>query len=443
MLSQSEGQRIVEQALSLSHADDVQVTLESSASLHLRFARNLPSTSGSHTDHLLTVRSSFGQKSAATTTNQLDPAALRAAVERSEGLARLAPEDPERLSELGAQQFAAVPAYDETAVRDGARSMVTGSAVAIEQARERDLSAAGFSSNTERRTFIGNRRGLSGYHRATEVSFSETARSPSRGGSGWAASASNHLGDVDYSACSARAVDKAIRSAAPRALAPGKYVAILEPSCVASLMQMMVFSMNRRSADEGRSYFSEPGGGNKVGKRLFPEFVSLHSDPSAAHAPGSPWALDGLAQTPRAWITNGVLENLFCERFWAQKNGREPIAPASNILMSGGGGSLEQLIAGTKRGVLITSLWYIRFVDPRTLLLTGLTRDGVFWVEDGQIRHPVSNFRWNDSPIRVLANTDAMTASVRASPRESVATNLWVPALRVNDFELSSVSDAI
>src|SRR5688572_9799104 len=129
MLSQSDGQRVIEQALSLSRADDVQVTLESSVSQHLRFARNLPSTSGGHTDQLLTVRSTFGQKSASTTTNQLDPQALRAAVERSEGLARLAPEDPEKLPDLGPQQFPAVPAYDEKAVRDGARAMVTGSAV--------------------------------------------------------------------------------------------------------------------------------------------------------------------------------------------------------------------------------------------------------------------------------------------------------------------------
>jgi predicted Zn-dependent protease len=111
--------------------------------------------------------------------------------------------------------------------------------------------------------------------------------------------------------------------------------------------------------------------------------------------------------------------------------------------MEGGSGSLDDLIASTQRGVLITSLWYIRFVDPKTLLLTGLTRDGVFWIQNGKIAHPVSNFRWNDSPIRVLKNVEAMTASARTSPREGTATNIWVPALRVKEFELSSVSDAV
>jgi predicted Zn-dependent protease len=111
--------------------------------------------------------------------------------------------------------------------------------------------------------------------------------------------------------------------------------------------------------------------------------------------------------------------------------------------MTGGQGSLDDLIASTERGVLITSLWYIRFLDPRTLLFTGLTRDGVFWLENGKISHPVSNFRWNDSPIRVLQQVEAMSASVRASPRDGSASNLWVPALRVKEFELSSVSDAV
>ncbi len=275
------------------------------------------------------------------------------------------------------------------------------------------------------------------------MTFSETVRTQAAGGSGWASSVGNRLGQIDYARCSGAAIEKARRSVEPRPLAPGKYVTILEPACVASLMQLLVFRLNARSADEGRSFFSEPGGKTKLGQRLFPSTVSIHSDPSAESAPGSPYADGGLPQLPRRWIDQGVLQNLACERFWAQKSGREPLPPPSNLIMAGGSGSLDDLIASTARGVLITSLWYIRFVDPRTLLLTGLTRDGVFWIEDGKISHPVTNFRWNDSPIAVLENLDAMTESLRASPRESAATNICVPALRVKEFELSSVSDAV
>src|SRR5690606_9328921 len=155
-----------------------------------------------------------------------------------------------------------------------------------------------------------------------------------------------------------------------------------------------------------RSYFSEPGGATKLGKKLFPESVTLRSDPSAALAPGAPWGDEGLPQAPRTWLDRGRVSSLFCDRFWAQKREHEAVPPPSNLLMSGGHGSLDELIADTRRGVLVTSLFYIRFVDPRTLLLTGLTRDGVFWIEDGKLSHPVTNFRWNESPVRALENVD-------------------------------------
>ena len=443
MLNQEEGQKLIAQALQLSRADDVQVNLEGITSAHLRFARNSPSTSGNYSDHSLTIKSSFGKKSASATVNQLDAASVKEVVERSEQLARLAPDNAEHLPGLGPQQFASVSAYDPTLLERAGEEMAAGSGLCIERARELGLVAAGFSEASAYGSWIGNRRGLMGYHRTTQVGFSETARTSAGDGSGWACGVGNASRSIDYARCSAVAIDKAQRSAQPRPLAPGKYVTILEPACVASLMQLLLFSMSARSADEGRSYFSEPGGKNKLGQKLFPESVTITSDPGSSVAPGAPWGEGGLPQKPRTWIERGRLESLFYERFWAEKQGREAVPAPSNLLMAGGSGSLEDLIASTERGVLITSLWYIRFVDPKSLLLTGLTRDGVFWIENGKLAYPVTNFRWNDSPVRVLQNVEAMTASARASTRESTATNISVPALRVKEFELSSVSDAV
>jgi predicted Zn-dependent protease len=268
-------------------------------------------------------------------------------------------------------------------------------------------------------------------------------RTADGGGSGWAAGVGNSVREIDYARCGSVAIQKAQASVQPRPLAPGKYVTILEPSCVATLMQILTFSMNARSAEEGRSYFSEPGGKTKLDQQLFPESVTIRSDPNDPKAPGAPWGNENLPQTPRTWVDRGRLTSLYCERFWAHEHERPAVPPPTNVLMSGGQGSLEDLIADTPRGVLITSLFYVRFVDPRTLLLTGLTRDGVFWIENGRISHPVTNFRWNESPVRVLKNTEAMTASGRAGPRESLVSTLLVPALRVKEFELSSVSDAV
>lgn len=443
VLNEEEGRSIIEQALQLSRADDIQVNLEGLTGAHLRFARNSPSTSGNHSDLVLTVKSSFGKKSASATVNQLDAASIKEVVERSEQLARLAPDNPEHLPGLGPQEFVKVSAYDPTLLERAGEEMAAGSRVCIERARELGLVAAGFSEASAQSSWIGNRQGLMGYHRTTEVGFSETVRTSGGDGSGWACGVGNASKSIDYARCSAVAVDKAQRSVQARPLAPGKYVTILEPACVASLMQLLLFTMSARSADEGRSYFSEPGGKNKLGQKLFPESVTITSDPAASVAPGAPWGEGGLPQAPRAWIQRGRLEGLIYERFWAEKQGHEAVPPPSNLLMAGGSGSLEELIASTERGVLITSLWYIRFVDPKSLLLTGLTRDGVFWIENGKLAYPVTNFRWNDSPVRVLQNVDAMTASVRTSTRESTATNISVPALRVKEFELSSVSDAV
>lgn len=443
MLTEAEGRKIIEQVLAASRADDVTVTLEASNAAHLRYARNTPSTSGQQSDHVLSVQSTFGKKSASATVNQLDPSTLAQLVQRSEQLARLGPDDPERMPGLGPQAYPAVAAYDEGLLPRGAADMVRGTALCIEQARAAGLSAAGYSEATARASWVGSRRGLSGYHRTTEASFSQTVRTADAGGSGWSAGVGNAVSAIDYQRCSSVSIAKALASVQPRPLAPGKYVTILEPSCVASLVQMLMFSMNQRSAEEGRSFFSEPGGQSKLGRQLFPESITIRSDPGSSLAPGTPWGREELPQLPRTWVERGRLTSLYCERFWADKRQREPVPPPSNVLMSGGQGLLDELIADTKQGVLITSLFYIRFVDPRTLLLTGLTRDGVFWIEKGKLSHPVTNFRWNESPARVLGNVDAMTAAVRAAPRESMATTVSVPALRVKEFELSSVSDAV
>ncbi len=467
MLTEDEGRRVVQRVLSLSQAEDVEIRLRAEETSHLRFARNSPSTSGFFADQSLTVESSFGKRSASATVNQLDDATLLDVVRRSEALARLAPEDPEHMPGLGPQVYPAVTGYDASAAESPEEHMARGTALCISEARARGLVAAGFSTLELEARVIGNRRGLFGHTRSSRASFSITARTGVDGlapdalrsvidptkpplrdgaegatGSGWASSVAGSAAGLDYAGCAATAIDKAVRSREPRELPPGKYLTILEPSCVASLVASLIFDMDARSADEGRSFFSASEGKSRLGEQLFPEAIDIASDPSDGEVPGLPWGADGLPQAPRRWIERGRVATLGCDRFWAQKQGREPIAPPSNLLMQGGQGSLQDLIAGTARGVLITSFWYIRDVDPRTLLLTGLTRDGVFWIEDGKIAHPVRNFRWNDSPVRVLKNVEAMSRSARVLERNGDG-SVRVPALRVKDFELTSVSDAV
>lgn len=443
MLTRDDARSITDRILRLSAADEAEVSVSGGDTTHLRFARNTPSTSGTYSDPSITIRSTFGKKSGSATINQFDDDSLADGVKRSEALAKLAPEDPEFVPALGPQRYEKVSAFSEASAEAGAAPMALGAAVCIKDAVDRGLVAAGFTESRARFSALANSRGVFGYHRATGAYAAETVRTEDASGSGWASTAAGDIHDIDYAAVSSSAIDKALASKEPQALEPGTYVAILEPACVANLVGNMMYSMNARSADEGRNYFASPAGGNRIGEKLFGSDIDIVSDPTDARVPGSPWGGGGVPQRARKWIDAGVVSTLSYSRYWAQKNDVEPIPFPSNIIMSGGTGSVADLIASTERGLLVTSLWYIRSTDPQTLSYTGLTRDGVFLVENGAITAPVTNFRWNDSPISVLKNVEAMSAPVRMPPRPRRSNSMIVPALRVSEFNFSSVSEAV
>ena len=443
MLDAEASRDIIQRALSWSKADQARVHVADVSSAHLRFARNTPSTSGAATGPTVTITSSVGRRTGSVTVNQIDDQALRGAVRRSEEIARLAPEDPEHMPVLPPQEYVQVDAWHEATAREGSQRMAAGVARAIDAARAQDLVAAGFTRTDARSEALGTSAGLFAAHRSTGAAFSTTVRTPDGTGSGWAGRAARRIDRLDYPGAAATAVDKAVRSRAPRALAPGVYPAILEPACVAELLELMAWSMDTRRADEGRSFFAGRKGGTRLGEQLFPAEVDIRSDPADPRCAARPWSGEGLPQRPRAWIERGRVATLACDRYWAQEKKLEPVPRPPNLIMAGGKGSLADLIRGTRRAVLVTSLWYIRSVDPQTLLYTGLTRDGVFWVENGEIAYPVNNFRWNDSPIAVLKKIEAMSASEVRPGRGEDAPDTVVPALRVSGFNFSSVSDAV
>jgi predicted Zn-dependent protease len=443
MIDRERARAVTDAVLGLSKADEARVELTESEVTHLRFAKNAPSTSGTYTEPELTIWSTFGKRTGSVSVSQLDEASLAEAVRRSEELARLAPEDPEHVPVLGAQTYLDTPAFDADTAERGAEVLGDGVAQCISDARSAGLEAAGFTETVAETQAIASSRGLFGYHRETRAYVSSTARTPDGSGSGWASAGHHRIWDLDYVGVSSTAVAKAKASQAPRPLPPGEYVTILEPACVANLMQLMMFFMNARNADEGRSYFASPKGGNRRGEKLFPDNVHIYSDPQDPLAPAAPWGADGLPQQRRDWIAGGKLANLYVERFWAGKQGVEPIPRPSNLIMRGGKSSVDDLVASTKRGLLVTSMWYIRFVDPRTMLFTGLTRDGVFWIENGKIQYPVQNFRWNESPIHLLKHIEGMTEPVRVPPRPGRDVNVVVPGLKVSSFHFTSVSEAV
>ncbi|HHH49790.1 MAG TPA: TldD/PmbA family protein, partial [Saprospiraceae bacterium] len=198
----------------------------------------------------------------------------------------------------------------------------------------------------------------------------------------------------------------------------------------------MFFNFSARRADEGRSFLSNKGGGTKLGEKILDERVNIYSDPLSEDVPSRTWSGNGLPVKKTNWIENGVIKNLFYSRYWAKKQGKTPNPFPGNAIMEGGTASIEDLIKDTKKGVLVTRLWYIRTVDPQTLLYTGLTRDGTFFIENGKIAYPVKNFRFNESPIIMLNNLEAMGKSQRVNGN-------MIPPLKVRDFTFTSLSDAI
>jgi len=296
--------------------------------------------------------------------------------------------------------------------------------------------AAGFLQDNTSWQAMANTADLFAYHRQTGLNFSVTMRTEDGTGSGYAEKDVNDVARFDGGAASRIAAQKAAASREAKAIEPGKYTVIMEPTAAVDLLQPLVFSLNARQADEGRSPLSKAGGGPRLGEKLVDESVNITSDPSRIEIPTAPWNGDGRPFAPTTWIEKGVVKNLFYSRYWAQKQGKPATPFPANIIMAGGNASLEELIKDTARGVLVTRFWYIRFVDPQTLLLTGLTRDGTFYIENGQIKHAVKNFRFNESPIIMLNNVDALGRPERAQG------NL-IPPMRIRDFTFTSLSDAV
>lgn len=436
-LNEAQARELLTRALKLSKAEACEINIGGNVGGNIRYARNTVSTAGATEDSTFVVQSFFGQRNGTATANQFDDATIERAVRQSEDLARLAPEDPESMLPLGPQSYTPVPkAYADATAGITPEYRAQAAEASIGPAREAGCVAAGFLQDSASWQAMANSAGLFGYHRQTGLNFSVTMRSEDGTGSGYVERDYNDVGKFDAGAASRIAAQKAAASREAKAIEPGKYTVIMEPTAAVELLQPLAFSLNARQADEGRSPLSKPGGGTRLGEKLVDDSVTITSDPNHPDVPAAPWSGDGRPFTPTTWIEKGVVKNLFYSRYWAQKQGKPATPFPPNIIMAGGTASLEDLIKDTARGVLVTRFWYIRFVDPQTLLLTGLTRDGTFYIENGQIKHAVKNFRFNESPIIMLNNVDALGQPERAQG------NL-IPPMRIRDFTFTSLSDAV
>ena len=446
ILTEAEAKALLQKVLSYSKADDCEVNLLGEERGNLRYARNEVSTSGSLINQNLQVQSAFGKKVGVATIDEFDDASLEKVVRRSEELARLAPENPEYVGVLGPQQYLKSNGFFESTAKVDPAARAEAVAKSLQLTRESGgnakLTAAGFLDDRRGYTAMMNSKGLFAYYPDTNVNFSLTVRTEDGKGSGYVTRGYSDFAKLDTADATKVAIQKCVGSVGARALEPGKYTVILEPTAGAVLLENIFFSMDARSADEGRSFLSKPGGKTKLGEKIVDERVTIYSDPTNPDLPASPWSGDGRPQEKVNWIDKGVVKNLAYSRFWAQKKGVKAVPFPNNVIMAGGTQSLDEMIKSTQRGILVTKLWYIRSVDPQTLLLTGLTRDGTFYIENGQIKYPVKNFRFNESPVIMLNNLEALGKPERVVSTES-DNNYLIPPMKIREFTFTSLSDAV
>jgi predicted Zn-dependent protease len=359
---------------------------------------------------------------------------------------------------LGAQTYTPVNGYFDATANLTPETRAAAAKHTIDIAEKTaagtpNMFVAGFLRASAGSNAVATSRGLFAYHRNSDADLSTTVRTPDATGSGWASAGARDWGVIDPLALGRAAAQKAVRSRNPKAIEPGLYTVVLEPQAVADIMPQLIGSFNARANDEGRGTFSKQGGGTKLGEKIADERVTIYSDPTDPDLLTQPFDGEGLPLRRVVYVENGILKNFSYDRYWAQQKGVAATTGGGGGRGGGGGGgfgggggglkfvggskSTEELIAGTERGILVTHFFYIRFLDQRTVLLTGLTRDGTFLIEKGKITQALKNFRWNESPLFMLSKIEEIGKA------ERTAAGQVMPALRVKDFNFTSLSDAV
>ena len=461
MLTKDEARKLADKVTKLSSYPECQVTITSQEQAYTRFANNGITTASFSLRHNVGIAVTRDGRTGATATNDLDDASLSAAVKKAEELASIAPPNPERLGPVGAQNFPAVNDFDEKTAAARSPEMVPHVKRIIDAALAQKMVAAGLIERSHRVTAIANKAGVFGFHDSADSQLTTTIRMADGSSSGWAGQPSTKLSEIDSAKLAETAIEKCRRWKNPQRLEPGNYTVVLEPTACGDLVRLIGGGFSARNTEEGRTFLSKRGGGTLLGEKMFPEFITLRTDPFDARMPSSPWTGDWPPTRAVTWIDKGVIANLAYDRYWAEKTGK-PSTPslgggfggggggvggfggggsAGAFILEGGDAPLEKLIASVERGLLITHFWYIRFVNQQTLQQTGLTRDGLFLIENGKITTPIVNFRFNESPVRLLKNAKMLGHAVRVRGLEGGM--MIAPAMVAADFPLTSISDAV
>ena len=448
--TREEVKAVTDKVLNMAKADAVEVQFSGGERSATRYANSTITANLVEHDQQVAVTVYYGQKSATTTAHQFDDASLKSAIEQAQELAKRRPDNPELMPLVKPpQDYTPVEAALPSAVDFGPAERARMVKQSVDVCEKKGVLGAGYIPKLHWTDAYANSEGLFAYYRYAEASFILTCRTPDQTGSGWAGTTGlKDVSKIDAAAITEVAADKALKSRKPKALEPGTYTVILEPRPAARFLSLLMFALNARAAEEGRSFMSgKERGSTKIGQKIFGDNITIRSDIGDPILRQTPIGPDGLAAKPITWIEKGVVKNLFYDRYWAKKqsNAFTVTGVQQSLVMDGGDATVEQMVKSTRRGLLCSFFWYIRPVDQMTLLNTGMTRDGLFLIENGEIVGPVQNFRWNDGPARGFNNVSMLGRPVPMHIGEAYDNpgTALVPAMKIEDFRMTSISPAV
>jgi PmbA protein len=464
MLTKEKAGDIFDRIRRFSSADEVEALFSGSRFALTRFANNTIHQNVEELNSVVSIRTNFAGRTARATANQFDDESLRRAVLASENLARVQAPDPDLLpmptaqeansgDRLAGEEAGPTRFFEETAaLTPSARAAVVEGIVSA--ATRHSLTTAGICSSSDSCEGIFNSRGLAEWHRQTLAEVSITMLGDDS--SGWQKANSPDVSNLDPVLLAEAAARKAVESAHPREIAPEKYAVILEPSAVLDIVGSMFLDYGGVAILDQRSFLND-----RIGSRLFGENINIHDDVDHPLQAGSPFDGEGIRRHRVPLVENGVVQRVVYARATTRKMKNSSYADKVGFIEATGHGfplpnemgempvnivfggpekpqSVEQMIAYTERGVLVTRLWYIREVDPYEKIVTGMTRDGTFLIENGEVQCGLRNFRFNESLISMLSNVEAMSVPVRASGEESF--DMVVPAMKIAEFNFTEVT---
>ena len=448
--SRDQVKQITDKVLNMCKADAVEVEFSGGERSATRYANSSITANLFENDQEVQITVRYGQKMASATTHQFDDETLRRTIDGAQALARRKPDNPELMPLVKPPQtYIEVDAALPSAVNFGPAERAKMVKISTDICEKRGVLGAGYIPKFDWVEARANSEGLFTYFHYADASFILTCRTPDQTGSGWAGTTGvKDIRNIDAEALTNVATDKALKSQKPRAIEPGNYTVILEPRPAARYLSLMLGAFNARGAEEGRSFMSgKQRGETRLGEKVFGDNFTLRSEIGNPILRQSPIGQDGLAAKPVTWVEKGVVKNLFYDRFWAQKQKREATgtAPGMSLVMEGGTATVDEMIKSTKRGLLVSFFWYIRPVDNMTLLNTGMTRDGLFLIENGEIVGPVQNFRWNESPAVSFNNISMLGQPIPMHTGEAYDNpgTALVPAMKLEDFTMTSISPAV